>query len=107
MEVLYCDYLVIGAGAAGCVVANRLSKNNTFSVLCIEAGGDDNNPFIKIPAGFSKTVYNKNLNWSYVTAPSKSSIIGTKKPRSLPSPASKSTLAAPSEPHSHKAPSPR
>ncbi len=74
MEVLYCDYLVIGAGAAGCVVANRLSKNNTFSVLCIEAGGDDNNPFIKIPAGFSKTVYNENLNWSYVTAPSKSSI---------------------------------
>ncbi len=74
MEELHCDYLVIGAGAAGCVVANRLSLSNKFSVVCIEAGGNDNNPFIKIPAGFSKTVYNKNLNWPYYTSPSKNSV---------------------------------
>ena len=63
MEELYCDYLVIGAGAAGCVVANRLSRQRQFQVYCIEAGGSDKNPFIKIPAGFSKTVYNPKLNW--------------------------------------------
>ena len=71
MEELYCDYLVIGAGAAGCVVANRLSKQKQFQVLCLEAGGNDTNPFIKIPAGFSKTVYNPKLNWPYFTSPSK------------------------------------
>ena len=64
MEELHCDYLIIGAGAAGCVVANRLaSKLKSLSIICLEAGGNDNNPFIKIPAGFSKTVYNKKLNW--------------------------------------------
>ena len=71
MEELYCDYLVIGAGAAGCVVANRLSTQKQFQVYCIEAGGNDKNPFIKIPAGFSKTVYNPDLNWPYFTSPSK------------------------------------
>ena len=71
MEKLYCDYLVIGAGAAGCVVANRLSTQKQFKVYCIEAGGNDTNPFIKIPAGFSKTVYNPDLNWPYFTTPSK------------------------------------
>ncbi len=71
MEEIYCDYLVIGAGAAGCVVANRLSRQRQFQVYCIEAGGSDKNPYIKIPAGFSKTVYNPKLNWSYFTSPSK------------------------------------
>ena len=71
MEELYCDYLVIGAGAAGCVVANRLSKQKQFQVFCLEAGGNDTNPYIKIPAGFSKTVYNPKLNWPYFTSPSK------------------------------------
>ena len=74
MEELHCDYLIIGAGAAGCVVANRLaSKFKNLSIICLEAGGNDNNPFIKIPAGFSKTVYNKKLNWPYFTSPSKNS----------------------------------
>ena len=71
MEQLYCDYLIIGAGAAGCVVANRLSKGKQFQVYCLEAGGNDSNPFIKIPAGFSKTVYNPKINWPYFTSPSK------------------------------------
>ena len=67
MRKLNCDYLVVGAGAAGCVVSNRLSDSPNNSVICIEAGGKDTNFFIKIPAGFSKTVYNDKINWPYFT----------------------------------------
>ncbi len=63
------DYIVVGAGAAGCVLANRLSANGRHKVAVLEAGGPDRNIFIKIPAGFNKTVYNPNLNWGYTTAP--------------------------------------
>jgi choline dehydrogenase len=63
------DYIVVGAGAAGCVLANRLSANGRHKVAVLEAGGPDSNIFIKIPAGFNKTVYNPNLNWGYTTAP--------------------------------------
>merc|ERR1711991_422988 len=62
-----CDYLIVGAGAAGCVVSNRLSHNPNNSVICIEAGGKDSNFYIKIPAGFSKTVYDDKINWPYYT----------------------------------------
>ena len=68
MKELNCDYLIVGAGAAGCVVSNRLSNNLNNNVICIEAGGKDTNLFIKIPAGFSKTVYNDKINWPYYTA---------------------------------------
>ena len=67
MKELNCDYLIVGAGAAGCVVSNRLSKNPNNNVICIEAGGKDSNFYIKIPAGFSKTVYNDKINWPYYT----------------------------------------
>jgi choline dehydrogenase len=63
------DYIVVGAGAAGCVLAYRLSANGRHKVAVLEAGGPDRNIFIKIPAGFNKTVYDKNLNWGYTTAP--------------------------------------
>jgi choline dehydrogenase len=63
------DYIVVGAGAAGCVLANRLSASGKHSVAVLEAGGPDRNIFIKIPAGFNKTVYNPKLNWGYETAP--------------------------------------
>ena len=63
------DYVIVGAGAAGCVLANRLSASGKNSVAILEAGGKDNNIFIKIPAGFNKTVYNPKLNWGYETAP--------------------------------------
>ena len=63
------DYVIVGAGAAGCVLANRLSASGKFSVAVLEAGGADRNLMIKIPAGFSKTVYNPKLNWGYETAP--------------------------------------
>jgi choline dehydrogenase len=63
------DYVIVGAGAAGCVLAHRLSAGGKHSVAVLEAGGPDRNLFIKIPAGFNKTVYNPALNWGYETAP--------------------------------------
>ena len=63
------DYVIVGAGAAGCVLANRLSESGKNSVAVIEAGGNDNHLWIKIPAGFNKTVYDDSLNWGYETAP--------------------------------------
>ena len=63
------DHVIVGAGAAGCVLANRLSESGKNTVAVIEAGGQDSNIWIKIPAGFNKTVYNDSLNWGYETAP--------------------------------------
>ena len=63
------DYVIVGAGAAGCVLANRLSESGKNTVAVVEAGGNDNHIWIKVPAGFNKTVYNDKLNWGYETAP--------------------------------------
>jgi choline dehydrogenase len=63
------DYIIVGAGAAGCVLANRLSASGKNRVAVLEAGGPDRHIWIKVPAGFNKTVYNPNLNWGYETAP--------------------------------------
>jgi choline dehydrogenase len=63
------DYVIVGAGAAGCVLANRLSDSGKHTVAVIEAGGTDNHIWIKVPAGFNKTVYDEKLNWGYETAP--------------------------------------
>ena len=52
------DYIIIGAGSAGCVLANRLSENPSLKILLIEAGGSDKHPYILAPAGFLKTFDN-------------------------------------------------
>ena len=63
------DYIVVGAGSAGCVMANRLSEDPSNRVLLLEAGGSDINPFIHIPAGLANLSNNKNVNWAYNTEP--------------------------------------
>ena len=63
------DYIIIGAGSAGCVLANRLSEDPGVKVLLLEAGSRDWHPFIHMPAGLAKLAGNKRLNWDYNTAP--------------------------------------
>lgn len=61
------DYIVVGAGSAGCVLANRLTADPSKSVLLIEAGGADRDPWIHVPVGYFKTMHNPALDWCYVT----------------------------------------
>ena len=64
------DYIIIGAGSAGCVLANRLTADGANSVCILEAGPPDWNPFIHIPAGFMRTLVNPKVNWLYEASPS-------------------------------------
>ena len=64
------DYIIVGAGSSGCVLANRLSADGKNSVCLLEAGPPDWNPFIHIPAGFIKTLINPNVNWLFKSEPS-------------------------------------
>ena len=59
------DYIIVGAGSAGCVLANRLSTNPKITVLLLEAGGKDTNPWIHIPGGYFKTMHNPNTDWCF------------------------------------------
>ncbi|NVK34861.1 MAG: choline dehydrogenase [Rhodobacteraceae bacterium] len=63
------DFIVVGAGSSGCVLANRLSENGKFSVLLLEAGGSDRNFWIWMPIGYGKTFYRRSVNWMYHTEP--------------------------------------
>jgi len=63
------DYIIIGAGSAGCVLANRLSAISSNKVLLIEAGGKDNYPWIHIPVGYYKTMHNPRTDWCFKTEP--------------------------------------
>ena len=62
------DYIIVGAGTAGCVLADRLSANGKNQVLLVEAGGKPRSPFIKIPAGFAK-LFKSGCDWNYESAP--------------------------------------
>ncbi len=61
------DYIIVGAGSAGCVLANRLTENGRYSVLLLEAGGSDNRFWIQTPIGYGKTFYDPAVNWMYMT----------------------------------------
>jgi choline dehydrogenase-like flavoprotein len=63
------DYIVVGAGSAGCVVASRLSENRNSSVLLLEAGGYDRNPLVRIPIGLGKLHQHKIYDWGLVAEP--------------------------------------
>ena len=63
------DYIIIGAGSAGCTLANRLTENPSIKVLLLEAGGKDTNPWIHIPVGYVKTLDMPSLNWRFETEP--------------------------------------
>lgn len=63
------DYVIIGAGSAGAVLANRLSASGKHRVLLLEAGGKDSNPWIHIPIGYAKLFANPRYNWMYETEP--------------------------------------
>ncbi len=63
------DYIIVGAGSAGCVLANRLTASGKHRVLLLEAGGEDRNIWIHIPLGYGKLFSNPKVNWLYTTEP--------------------------------------
>jgi choline dehydrogenase len=63
------DYVIVGAGSAGCVLANRLTEDGRHRVLLLEAGGKDTNPWIHIPLGYGRTFSDPKVNWCYSTEP--------------------------------------
>jgi len=65
------DYIVVGGGSAGCVLANRLSADASRRVLLLEAGGRDWNPWIHIPVGYFKTMHDPRTDWCFKTEPDK------------------------------------
>ncbi|MDN4999642.1 GMC family oxidoreductase [Bradyrhizobium sp. GCM10027634] len=63
------DYVIIGAGSAGCILTSRLSEDPNVSVCVLEAGPNDWHPYIHLPAGFIKTFHMKSINWAYQQEP--------------------------------------
>ena len=69
MQATSFDYVIVGAGSAGCVLANRLSADGRHSVLLLEAGPRDTYPWIHVPIGYAKTMFHPVLNWGFYTEP--------------------------------------
>jgi choline dehydrogenase len=63
------DYVIVGAGTAGCVLANRLSADGKMTVLVLEAGGSDRTVWIQLPIGYGRTFFDRRVNWMYDTEP--------------------------------------
>ena len=63
------DYIIVGAGSAGCVLADKLSENGRHRVLVLEAGGTDRHFWVKVPIGYGRTYYDEKINWMYETQP--------------------------------------
>ncbi len=63
------DYIIVGAGSAGCVLANRLTADGRYRVLLLEAGGSDRTPWIQVPIGYGRTFNDPKVNWMYQAEP--------------------------------------
>ena len=63
------DYIIVGAGSAGCVLANRLSEDPTTRVLLLEAGPPDRSLWLHLPIGYGKTMWDDRYNWRFETEP--------------------------------------
>jgi choline dehydrogenase len=63
------DYIIVGAGSAGCVLANRLTADGRYTVLLLEAGPPDTYPWIHVPIGYAKTMFDARFNWCFYTEP--------------------------------------
>jgi len=64
------DYVIVGTGAAGSIIAARLSEDPAITVCALESGPPDRNPYIHIPAGFIKILFNEDYTWQFKTEPS-------------------------------------
>lgn len=69
MESRIYDFIIVGAGSAGCVLANRLSEGGRHAVLLLEAGGSDRWPSVQVPIGYARTFHDPALNWCYAAEP--------------------------------------